>query len=79
MVWAKAEAVNTSKIADYLLFAAAEYENRDFILVVMENTWVRELREPVMFSTDTAQSKLLDHLQTLCGGLQTLDILSLQT
>ena len=35
VVWAKAEAVHTSKIVDYLLFAAAESETRDFILAVV--------------------------------------------
>ena len=65
MVQSKAKAVHTVKIADYLLFAAAVRENCDFILAVVEETWVRELREYV---TD-----LLAHLKTLCGGLHALN------
>ena len=34
----KAEAVNMAKISDYLLFATAKCETRDFILAVIEDT-----------------------------------------
>ena len=41
VVQSKYEAVNTAKIADYLLFAASERKNCDFILTVIGDTWVR--------------------------------------
>ena len=47
VVQSKSKAVHTVKIADYLIFAAAVRENCDFILAVVEYTWVRELREYV--------------------------------
>ena len=46
-VFAKAEAVHMTKITDYQIFAAAESETQYFILAAMEDTWVRELRDPV--------------------------------
>ena len=78
VVQAKDEAIHTSKIADYLLFAAAECKTRDFILAVVEDTGVCELREPVMFYTAAAPSELLDHLKTLCSGLHALYMLVMQ-
>ena len=41
VVWAKAVLVYTVKIADYQLFAAVKSETRYFILVVVEDNWVR--------------------------------------
>ena len=78
MVRAKAQAVHTSKIADCLLVAATERESLDFIITVVEDTWVCELREPVTFYTFVSPSDLPAHLQTLFGGLHALYVLALQ-
>ena len=51
---AKAEAIRTAKIVDYQLFAAANRETGDFILAVMDDTWVHKLRDPITFYTATA-------------------------
>ena len=67
-----------AKIADYLLFAAAERETRDFILTVVEDIWFRKFREPIMFYTTISPSNILAHLKTPCGGLHALDVLALQ-
>ena len=66
------------KNVDCQLFAADERETRGFILLVLEDTWVRELCEPVAFYTAVAPSEILNHLQKLCGGLHALDVLLLQ-
>ena len=78
VVRAKAKSIHTAKIAYYLIFATAKRETRDFILAVVDNTWVRKLREPVTLYTDVAPSKLLDHLQNLYGALRALGVLSLK-
>ena len=78
VVQSKSKAVHTVKIADYLLFAAAESKIRDFILAVIEDTWVRKLREPVTFYTSVSLSDLLAYLKTLWGSLHALDVLSMQ-
>ena len=67
-----------ANIADYLLFAVAKRETYDFIFLVLDNTWVRKLREPVTFYTSVEPSELLYHLQTLCSGLHAIDVLALQ-
>ena len=78
VAWAKAEAVHTSKIADYQLFAAAKREAWKFILAVIEDTWVREFCDLVTLYTVVSLSRLLDHLQVLYSGLHALDVLALQ-
>ena len=78
VVRSKAEAVHTAKIADYQLFSAAECENWDFIPAVIEDTWVRELREPVTLYTFLSPSGLLAHLKVLRIGLHAIDVLALQ-
>ena len=75
---AKAEAVHKEIIADYLLFATTERETRDFILAVIEDTWVRKLREPITFYITVSPFELISHLQTICGGLHALNVLDLQ-
>ena len=78
LVRAKAEAVHTAKIVDYQLFAAAKRETRDFIPAVIKDTWVCELCDPVTLYTAVSLSGLLSHLQVLCGGLHSLDVLALK-
>ena len=56
VVQAKAKAIHMAKIVYYLLFDAVESETRDFILAVVEDTWVRKLREIVTFYTAVAPS-----------------------
>ena len=48
---AKAKSIHKAKIADYQLFAATKCETRDFILEVVYDTWVQELRDPITFYT----------------------------
>ena len=78
MVQAKAEDVCTAKIANDLLFAAAKHKTCDFILTVVEDTWVHKLREPVTFYSALAPSKSLSYLKILCIGLYAVDVLALQ-
>ena len=78
VVQAKAEAIHESKIADYQLFAVAERETRDFIPAVVEDTWFRELCEPVMLYIAVSPSEPMAHLQYLSGGIHALDVLALQ-
>ena len=40
------EAAHTAKKEDYRLFAASDHKKSKFILTVVEDTWVRELRDP---------------------------------
>ena len=77
VVRARAENLHKARLADYANYVAAERNTRDFILRVVEDTWVRELRDANTFYTRVLAFALLDHLQTTCGGLHALDILAL--
>ena len=61
-VQARLEAAHTAKKEDYRLFAAANPETRKFTLAVVEDPWVRELRDPDLFYTAVKPCTLLDHL-----------------
>ena len=78
VVWAKAESVHTAKISDDLLFAADKRETCNFILAFVDNRWVWELCEPVTFYTAVSLYELLYHLQNLCGGIHSLNVLALK-
>lgn len=77
-VRARLEAEHAAKLSDYKTYDAAERDTQRFILAVIEDTWIRELKDPTTFYTQVLAVDLLDHLQTICGGLHALDILNLQ-
>ena len=49
-----------------------------FILIVVEDTWVRELRNPDIFYTAVKPRDLLKHPQAMCVGLHATNVLNLQ-
>ena len=63
VVRARTEASHKAKCADRGTDKTARRETEQFILTVIEDTWVRELRDPEMFYTDVVTKALLDHLQ----------------
>ena len=74
----RCKVAHTAKKEYYILFAAAERDSSKFILVVVEDTWVRELRDPDIFYTAVKPRALLAHLQSICVGLHATDVLNLQ-
>ena len=65
-----------AKISDYLLFAAAKRETRDFILAITGDTRVCKLRDP---SRSTPQWRCLNSFPTCkLYGLHTLDVLPIR-
>ena len=45
---------------------------------MVEDTWVREMKDPKTFYTDIAPRDFLDHLQAQCTGRHAIEILALQ-
>ena len=74
----RCEAAHTSKKENYQLFAAAETESIKFILAVVKDMWVCELRDPDLFYTAVKPQSLLFHLQAMCVGLHATGVLNLQ-
>jgi regulator of replication initiation timing len=78
VVRARMEAEHRAKRADYTTCETAEREAREFILNVVEDTWVRELKDETTFYAKVRPKTILDHLQSTCTGLHALDVLALQ-
>ena len=72
------KAAHTAKKEYYRLFAAAQRETSKFILAVVKDTWVRELRDPYLCYTAVKPQDLLKHLQAMCVGLRATDVMNLQ-
>ena len=77
-VRARKESIHKAWRSDFTTFEAAEREAGKFILGVVKDTWVRELKREKMYYTLVTAGKMLAHLQMTCGGLHALDVLALQ-
>ena len=63
---------------DYKLFAKAELKARTLILHAVSETLVLELKDEDTLFTQVTQRQLMDHLQSICGGLHAINVLALQ-
>lgn len=78
VVCARMEAEHKARRADYKIYETAKRESQQFILAVVEDTWVRELKSSSTFYARVKAKDLLDHLQATCTGLHALYVLTLQ-
>lgn len=72
------EAEHKARCANYVTYTTAEREAQQFILAVVKDTWVKELKSSSTFYTRVTAKELLDHLQETCTRLHALDVLALQ-
>ena len=63
---------------NYKLFAKAKLKARAIILHAVNEMWVLELKDKETLFMQVTPRKFLDHLQSICGGLQAIDVLTLQ-
>ena len=77
VVCARTEAVHKAKCADRGTYETAQQETTQFILTVVEDTWVPELRDPETIYTDVATKALLANLQAGGMGRYAIDLLAL--
>ena len=71
------EAAHKSNRADRATYETARRETAQFILAIVDDTWVRELRDTETLYTEVAPKALLSHLQAGCTGRHALDLLAL--
>ena len=71
------EASWATQIQDYEAYEAAESGIKVFIEAVVEDTWIRDLRNPKMFYSNVTALTLLNHLHPHLGGLHALDMVLL--
>ena len=71
------EAAHKAKRDNCGTYKTARQETAHFILPVIEDTWVQELRYTETFYTEVAPKALLAYLQAGCTGCHALDLLAL--
>ena len=74
---ARIEAAHQARRADRATFDTAGRETTQFVLTVVADTWVRELRDPDTIYTEVEPCDLFAHLQPVCTGRNALDLLAL--
>ena len=77
VVRARTEAAHKAKSANRATYKTARRETAQFILAVVNDTWVRELRNTETIYTDVAPKALIAHLQAGCTGRHSLDLMAL--
>ena len=78
-VRAKAEAQHQAKLNDWRVYDCAQRELRAFIVASIEDTWIRELRDPITGYGQIQPKDIMTHLWASCRGLHSLDLLTLRT
>ena len=63
---------------DYKLFAKAKFKAGALILHTVDETWALEFKDEETLFTQVTPRQLLDHLQSIYGGLHAIDFLTLQ-
>ena len=77
VVWARQEAAHKARSADRVTFEIARREMTQFVLAVVADTWVGELREPDTIYIEVNPQDLFAHLKAGCTGRRALDLLAL--
>ena len=72
------EAVHKARRADRATFETARQEMTQFVLAVVADTWVRELRYPNSIYTEVSPQDFFAHLQEGCTVRHALNLLALQ-
>jgi hypothetical protein len=73
------EAAHKILIADFAIFQAAEKGVAKFIRDAVEETFIKDLEDPVTFYNSVTAQALLTHVRTNCGGMEPEDLVALQT
>ncbi len=73
----RAEAAWAARIQDYEAYEAAEAGVKAFIEAVVQDTWIRDMRDPETFYSNVTALALLNHLRNRSGSLHALDMVSL--
>ena len=77
VVRARLEAAHKVRRADRATFETVRRETTQFVLAVITDTWVQELRDPNTIYTKVDPRDLFAHLQAGCPGRYALDLLAL--
>jgi hypothetical protein len=73
----RAETEHRARRKDYTTYETARREARLFIQAVVEDTWIRALRDPDTLYVDVAPADFLEHLHKSSGGRHAIDMVAL--
>ena len=71
------EAAHKARRAYRATFETARQETTQFVIAVVADTWVREIRDPDTIYTEVGPQYLFAQLQEGCTGQHALDLLAL--
>ena len=77
VVYACSEVAHKAKRADRATYETAQRETTQFVLAVVADTWVRELRDSEYLYTKVLPKDLFAHLQAGCTVRHALDLLAM--
>ena len=69
--------MHRARRADHATFETPQQETTQFVLAVVADTWVRELKDTDTIYTKVYPQYLFAHLQEGCTGRHTLNLLAL--
>ena len=75
---ARKDAIHKAWRSDYTTLKSTERKAGKFILGVVENTLVQDLKKAKTYYTLVTVGRMFAHLQVTCGGLYDLDVIALQ-
>ena len=78
-VRAKAEAIHQTKLKDWKIFDCAQRILQTFILSCVDDTWIRELRDPITGYVHVLPRVIMEHMWKSCSGLHSINVLALHT
>ena len=76
-VCARSKAAHKAKRADRATYKTARRVTTQSVLIVVADTWFRELRDSDSLYTEVAPKDIFSHLQAGCTGRNSLDLLAL--
>ena len=77
VVQGRLEAAHKARRADHATFETVRQETTQFVLAVVADTWVWELRDTDTIYTEVDPLDFFAHLQVGCTGRHALDLLAL--
>ena len=77
VISARTKAAQKAKHADCATYKTAQLEMTQFVLTVVADTWVQELRDAEFIYTQVSSKDLFSHLQAGCTGRHALELLVL--
>jgi uncharacterized ParB-like nuclease family protein len=78
VVQVRAETAHQARVNDYASFEAAEHGDAKFLMEVVNNLWINNLKDADTFYTKVTALQIVVHNDANSGGLHSIDMLTLR-